>query len=456
MVTHPAHARSGVDGNLAEMRRVASVGTDGKRKVVFVNRYFSPDESATSRMLSDLARELVRRGMTVHVVCSRQLYDDAQANLPACDSVDGVVVHRVWTARMGRTRVSGRLLDYLSFYPAAVTRLLRILRRGDVLVAKTDPPMLSMPALFAARLAGARLVNWLQDLFPEVAFASPQRGSTRIAARILRGLRNVSLRSADFNVLIGARMHDYVLSQGVRTERAGTIENWADGESIMPISRQASSLRNRLGLQDRFVVSYSGNLGHAHECQTLLLAARFMAQDARTVFLMIGGGTKMRTLQRAVETEGLLNFIFLGYQSRETLADSLAAADLHLTSLLPAFERLIVPSKIYGIMAAGRPVIFIGDTSGEIANVIREGRCGSAVECDDGVGLAKAIQRLRDDETLLVQQGSNSRALFEKSYTLQRGTQRWFELLTALQPALSTTSPPSASTMADANGRVAA
>ncbi len=135
-------------------------------KVVFVNRYFYPDLSATSQMLSDLAFRLSASGLEVHVISSRQLYEDASANLPARERINGVEVHRVWTARFGRKSIRGRALDYASFYLTATARLTSLLRAGDVAVIKTDPPMLSVFAAIPVRLRRAKLVNWLPGRFP--------------------------------------------------------------------------------------------------------------------------------------------------------------------------------------------------------------------------------------------------------------------------------------------------
>src|SRR5882724_4124885 len=140
-------------------------------KLVFVNRYFAPDESATSRMLSDLAFRLAGHGVSVSIVTSRQRYENSRASLPPYEELGNVHVHRVPTATQGRARLAGRALDYASFHAAAALKLLHLLSRGDVVVAKTDPPLISIAVSRVASWKGALLVNWLQDLFPEVASA---------------------------------------------------------------------------------------------------------------------------------------------------------------------------------------------------------------------------------------------------------------------------------------------
>jgi glycosyltransferase involved in cell wall biosynthesis len=409
----------GADANTAPTLRA---------RVVFVNRYYQPDLSATSQILTDLARHLARSGAEVHVVCSRQLYDQPLARLPASERLDGVRVHRLRTSRFGRGHLGGRALDYLSFYCACAWHLLWLLRRGDIAVAKTDPPLISLVAAATARLRGARLVNWLQDLFPEVASrlgANPLPGPLD---RLLRGARDRSLRGARMNVVLGRRMRDHLLDRGIPAERISIIENWA-GQEAAPASPAHSRLRLALGLRDRFVAAYSGNLGRAHDYRAILEAATLLQPDARFVLLMIGGGAGMDALRAAAQQRRLGNLLFLPYQPRETLADSLAAADVHLATLLPELEGLIVPSKFYGILAAARPVLFIGDAHGELPGIIHDEGCGATVASGDGAALAQALRRLQADPDGVAAMGRRAHALFLRQYTAARALGQWTQLL---------------------------
>src|SRR3954470_2824798 len=157
------------------------------RRVLFVNRFFHPDHSATSQMLSDLSFHLAERGWNVEVITSRQRYDDASAKLPPREIVRGVDVRRVWSTRFGRGFLPGRAIDYATFYVSAFFALLRRGGRGATIVALTDPPLISVVAALAAMLRGAALVNWTQDLFPDVAEALGMRG-----VQLLRGIRDWS------------------------------------------------------------------------------------------------------------------------------------------------------------------------------------------------------------------------------------------------------------------------
>jgi colanic acid biosynthesis glycosyl transferase WcaI len=402
-------------------------------RLVFVNRYFYPDVSATSQMLHDLAGRLASAGHAVVVVCSRQLYDDPTGGLPAREIIDGVQVHRVRTAGFGRGSLPGRALDYLSFYVAAGLLLLSLVRQDDLVVAKTDPPLISVVAGIVARLRGARLVNWLQDIFPEVALRLDAVPLPDAIHGLLGRLRDWSLHRAAVNVVLGSRMRDYVLSRGIPASKVAVIENWADGSVAAPLRPAASVLRRRLGLGDALVVGYSGNLGRAHDVETLLAAAKLLRDEQDVVFLMVGGGNKMQELQRHVPLQGLeRNFRFLPYQPRELLADSLAAADVHLVTLLPDLEGLIVPSKFYGILAAGRPAVFVGHADGEISRIIRSHGCGDVVKSGDAVALAQVLRELRDDPASRLEMGRRALELHRRRYTAETACERWSSLIAGI------------------------
>jgi colanic acid biosynthesis glycosyl transferase WcaI len=406
-----------------------------KPRVYFVNRYFYPDESATAQLLTELAFGLSERGFEIHVICSRQRYDAPAAQLPNHELIRGVTIHRLWTTRFGRYRLVGRALDYASFYIACTVALISRLRPADIVVAKTDPPLISLFAAACATFRKAILINWLQDIFPEVA---SQLGANPLPAglnRVLRRLRDASLRAAIVNVVLGSRMREYLCDQGVPPEKIQIIENWADAD-LHAKTAGNSALRAHLSLQHQFVVGYSGNLGRAHEYLTLLGAAETLRGDEEVTFLMIGGGVKMDALKSEVVARKLPNVHFLPHQPRVRLSDSLSAADLHLVTLIPALEGLIVPSKFYGILAAGRPVVFIGDPDGELARVIRRGNCGVTVECGDTEALVDAIRYLMGNVSHREAMGASSRALSD-GYSMKRAQDIWAALLEETQRPLT-------------------
>jgi len=411
------------------------------RRLIFVNRFFFPDFSATSQLLSDLAIHLAAGGREVHVVTSAQIYDAPRAphaSLPAFESVSGVQVHRVPTTRFGRVSLIGRSFDYLTFYRSAWRRLVTLARPDDLIVAKTDPPLLSVPVMSAARRSGAGFINWLQDLYPEVAVALDVPLVRGPVARQLARRRDRSLQAAEANIVVGELMAEKLAALGVARARIHVIANWCNDAELRPLPHQDNPLRRAWGLQDKFVFGYSGNLGRAHEFATVLAAAERLRDDPRFVFLMIGGGRRYEELRHAAESKGLAGaFRFLPYQPRDTLAQSLGASDAHWVSLNPKLEGLIVPSKFYGIAAAGRPVVMIGDPDGELGRLVTAHRCGFVVKPGDADALAGALRRLANEPATVAQMGAAARRMLEARFSRAQALQRWCQLLDGLDRARS-------------------
>jgi colanic acid biosynthesis glycosyl transferase WcaI len=396
-------------------------------------------------MLSDLAFALAKSGYKIAVVTSRQLYERPESQLPAQEAIAGVVVQRVWTSRFGRHNLIGRAIDYLTFYLSAAWRLWRMSRPGDVIVAKTDPPMLSVVTVPIARMRRAKPVNWLQDLFPEVLEAlDADRTSVRRALyNIMRTLRNRSLRRAHMNIAIGERMAERVARFDLPPERIRIIANWADGALVAPRPHDANSLRQEWGVEGKFVVGYSGNLGRGHEIETLIAAIADLERDCQgaaatrgesgrkcnVAWLFVGGGALYRELQAEVDTRKLTSVQFRPYQPRELLAESLSVPDVHLVSLKPELEGLIVPSKYYGIAAVGRPTIFVGDPDGEIARILKADDVGQSVAVGDGAELVALIRTLVADPDLAREMGRRAREAFENRFDFPIAASPWERVL---------------------------
>lgn len=399
-------------------------------RVYFVNRFYAPDHSATSQMLSDLATHLAKIGTRVTVVTSRLRYDHPAAKLPPRESMEGVSVRRMPSSRFGRHGFLGRAMDYLSFQLSATLFVMRHARAGDVVVAMTDPPLVSVSVGWAARNRGASSVNWLHDLFPEVASELGVRILQGPLSRLLAWLRNRSLRAAASNVVLSDSMRKRILALEVDPKSLAVIPNWADGAELRAIGRSPNQLRREWSLDGKFVVGYSGNMGRAHDFETIMEAAHVLRDETDVAFLFVGGGSQARRI--AGEARSLPNVILKPYQPRSLLAQSLSAADVHLVSLRPQLEGLVVPSKFYGIAAVGRPTIFLGDCDGEIARLVKQNDCGFAIAAGDVNGLVARITELRDLTALRERLGHNARRLFDERYDSRIAFESWRKLLRAV------------------------
>ncbi len=423
-------AMAQADGGLA--RRSAK---EPMKRIIFVNRFFHPDQAPTAQLLADVVQALAGADLEVHVVASRQAYTDPRAGLPRAGRFHGALVHRVWSTRFGRfgrfgrSGLAGRALDSLTFMLSAGWRLLRLARPGDIIVAKTDPPLISVLAALVCRLRRARLVNWVQDLFPDVAVALGLLRPVGPAARLLCALRDAALRQAAANVALGQGMAARIAGCGVERQRIHVRHNWVDSALITPLDRLGSPLRAAWGLADSFVVGYSGNFGRVHEFETILEAAQLLRAEDGVRFLLVGRGARhVRVRERATEL-GLGNIVFQDYQPQERLRESLAAADAHLVSLLPGMEGLVVPSKFYGIAAAGRPTLFIGDPDGEIARLLARHDCGLSCPPGDAEALAAHIRLLAANPDLARRLGQNARTATDAHFAKHLALADWTALL---------------------------
>jgi glycosyltransferase involved in cell wall biosynthesis len=246
------------------------------QRIIFINRFFYPDPSATSQILSNLAFALAEAGFAVTAITS-QRSTSANVSLPPAETIEGVEIFRVTTVNSCQNSLIGRAIEYLQFYAAATLMLFSKVGRGDILVAKTDPALISVLAAIVAHLRCAKLVNWLQDLYLEVAHKLGVPLLHGPVGWILRWARDCALRSAHVNVAIGNGMARLLRERGVAANQIEIIENWVDDSEIQPLSSVDNRFLKKVAQQGEFIVGYSGNLGRAHEFETLLGAARLLA-----------------------------------------------------------------------------------------------------------------------------------------------------------------------------------
>lgn len=401
--------------------------------IIFINRFFYPDLSATSQLLTDLTTNLAEGGKNVKVVTGQRLYHNRGERLPGRESYHGIEIRRIRATNFSRFGLLGRAVDFSVFYLLATLELLLITRPGDILIAKTDPPLMSVLVRLVGSFRRAKTINWLQDIFPEIA---EQLGILPNQSRVggmLRRLRNWSLNYADANVVLGNKMQQKLISLGTPENKIHIIPNWADEKLIVPLKHSRNPLRKKWGLEGKFIIEYSGNMGRAHDFEAIIDAAIKLKNHPTIVFLWIGGGVKQAQVQAAAKKEGLTNFLFKDYQPKRRLRESLSIGDIHLVVLSPKLEGLIVPSKFYGIAAAGRPIIFIGDTDGELANVIRRSECGYAFGHDDADLLAEKFLALSRDFDTTSALGQRARKLLENEYGMEVTLSKWTSLFGHVQ-----------------------
>jgi glycosyltransferase involved in cell wall biosynthesis len=399
----------------------------GGMRLLFINRYFYPDISATSQLLTELAEDLDAKGDRVTVITGKTAYFGEEARLPDHEMHRGIRIVRVGFTRFGRSHTLGRLADYLSFWISALWAAART-KNQDCLVVLSDPPLLSVVAALVRSVKPVKTVCWLQDVFPEVALRA---GILRegMVARLLRRIAQWSLRRMDRVVVIGRCMERHLLSEGLPPHTLVHIPNWADGRRIRPVPRHDNAFLREQGLQNRFVVMYSGNHGVVHDFETIFALIRKTRYLPGVCFCFVGEGAWRSQLVETAQAEGWQHVVFLPYQPKAMLQSSLSAADVHLVSLRTEMEGLSIPSKIYGVLAAGRPVIFIGPSDSEPAAIVREGEFGYSVLPGDTQGAFQALLAAYRDHTLLERQGQAARQYFNTHCDRSIATEQFRQVL---------------------------
>jgi glycosyltransferase involved in cell wall biosynthesis len=404
-------------------------------RVLAINQFYAPDHAATSQLLTELCEDLAAHGDEVTVIASRGSYLGG-SKLRATEVRAGVRVVRPWATSLGKASVPRRLADYLSFWVTAVARAATV-TRPEVILVLTTPPMIASGGVLVSAARRVPLVTWVQDIYPDIAVAFGVLPARHPAARGFALLQRETYRAARRVVALSAGMGARLTAEGAPEERVRVIPNWADGRAIRPLDHADNPFRREHDLDGRFVVMYSGNLGVGHDIATFIGAARLVATASPSVlFLFIGDGSRRAEAEEL--SRGLGNVRFLPYQPYGALRQSLSAADVHLISLREGLEGLLVPSKLYGALASGRPVLYIGPRACEVARVVREHDVGWEGRPGDTEGLARVIAAAAASPAWCAEGGSRARAIFEAEFDRPIAVERWRRVLEeACHPALA-------------------
>lgn len=397
-------------------------------RVLFINQFFYPDEAPTAQLLTNLAEDLVSRGFEVAVIAGTGRYLGGRGALPLREVHQGVAIYRVPTSGFGRGNPLGRIADYLGFYLGALLYVL-LLPPFRATVLMSSPPLIAVLGPMVRFLKGSRFIYWVQDVYPDLLVALGRMKRRGGLTRALTTASRWSFVRADRLIVLGGRMRERVLEKGADPRAISVVHNWADGKELFPDSEAGRLCAQRHQLDGSFRFVYSGNFGNSHEFETFLAAAAELKTQSMIRFVFIGDGPQRPGLEKRCGQAGLSNVVFLPFQPRQTLRASLNMADVHLVSLMPNLDGLMLPSKIYGIMAVGKPVVFVGPEESEVAEIIRASGCGFVVQPGDSKSLVGRCLELFGDAALRNELGSAGRRYFREQFDRQLATAQFGEIL---------------------------
>ncbi|WP_225886789.1 glycosyltransferase family 4 protein [Pseudanabaena sp. ABRG5-3] len=401
-----------------------------KTSISIITQFYPPDYAATGQFIYDLATALVQEGFDVSVFTGMPGYAFRQMDVEHQEQINGVFVRRTGSIHLMSKRIRNKVFSSVLFLLRCVIKFRRKSIRGSHLVLTSAPPFLGLIGWFYNKIFGHTYSCIIYDVYPEVAVR------LRVVAPdhwIIKFWEFVNLKvweRAESLIVLSEPMKQLLVKKNkYLADKIHVIHSWADPKFICPLAKSENWFARQYGLTDCFVVLYSGNLGRCHDSRTILKCMQLLSDRPDIKFLFIGNGVGSQVVAKAIAAGELPNVLQLPYQDREVLPFSLTACDLSLVSILPNVGDTIAPSKIYGILAAERPVAVICPPNNYLREMVDQGDCGSYFDNGDAQGLADYICWLAANPQIQERLGKNARRFLELYYTIDQAIPRYIDAL---------------------------
>ena len=385
---------------------VTEPSTSRRPRLWVVSELFYPEEVSTGHFVTGIAEGLSGT-FDVRVLCSQPSYAMRGALAPSDEIRNGIRIHRVQPPLFDKNVLPLRILTSLLVTTSLAVALARRVAPRDHVLVVTNPPMLPYVVALVCRIRGAAYTVLVHDVYPDVLIAVGfvARGGVvdRILSRAVRWLYD----GAEQVVGLGRDMARNISGRMSAPTKVHVIPNWGDDEQIIPTHPNSG---------DRFVVQYLGNMGRTHDIETLVGAAR-LTRDDDIVWTFVGDGAKRSVVERELATGSAGNIALCDRVSAEQLSNTLASADISVVAFVTGMSGISVPSRVYNVMCAARPLLLVADADSEVAELVREYGIGWVVPPGDPVGLAETVRRLASDRAAIASAGAAARALAEAAFT---------------------------------------
>lgn len=401
-------------------------------QILFMAQCYAPEEVSAAVLITELAVDLAKRGHQVSFITGAPNYPYGRVfkgyrnGLYKVEILDGVQVIRTWSYISPSKKNWSRLLHYGTF---SATAFYGGLFAGcpDVLISYLPPLPLGLSAWLLSRIWRVPWVLQLEDLYPDAAIAAGMLKNKKAIAFFL-GLEKFLYQNSHFISVISESFRRTLLAKEVPTSKIEVIPVWADPDEVLP-SPKDNAFRHQHALDDKFVVMYAGNIGLTSCLEDVVHAAEILREQTRIQFVIVGEGAKKELLDADIQSKQLTNITILPYQPREIFPEMLAAADISLVTLNASAAFSSLPSKVFNIMASGRPILTVAPCESELARVVREAECGWIVPPGSPGTLATTIAQSLDRGQELIQMGQNGRAHLEKYYSRNCCVERYEKML---------------------------
>jgi glycosyltransferase involved in cell wall biosynthesis len=389
-----------------------------------ISDIYYPEDVSTGYFMTRIAEGLASVA-DVEVLCGRPAYAARHVRVARREHRNGTTITRLGLFALPKDRLALRALNVIGFTVAVTLHLLFRLRRGDRILNVTNPPVVPPLVAALAKWRGAHFVLLVHDVFPETAVAAGLLSRDSWLFRIAAAGANSAYKRASAVVVLGRDMARLAAAKRGCDSGIKIIENWADLEEITPRSAEQNPFLAERGWTDKYVVQLSGNLGRTHDIETLAFAARGMSPDSPWRFLFAGFGGKQGVAEQAAGESS--NCDYLDRQPRERLSELLAASTVHVIAFVPGMLGLSVPSRMYNVMAAGRPIIAMADAETELAMTVIEEDIGWQVNPGDSDGLVALLDRIVTGDCQ--EKGTRARTVAERRFGYDKVITRFIAVL---------------------------
>jgi colanic acid biosynthesis glycosyl transferase WcaI len=359
-------------------------------RILLLNQCFYPDVVSTAQHLTDLATALVSRGHGVTVITSDRGYDDPTRRFARRELWNGIKIIRIPSVSLGKNGRWRRAFNFGSFLLACSLRLLT-LRRFDVVVALTSPPLISFLAALFVKLKGGSFCFWVMDLNPDEAVAAGWLDEDSPTTRLLQRMLNYSFQQAAQTIVLDRFMKERVVAKGITPARIAVVPPWSHDDQVGYSETGREAFRRQHGLAEKFVVMYSGNHSPCHPLDTLVDAAFALQERSEIVFCFVGGGSEQLKVREFASRHRLGNVKCLPYQPLNELSSSLSAADLHVVVMGEEFVGIVHPCKVYNIMSIGTQTLYIGPSPSHVTDIASQQGKFFLTSHGDAAGVTTAI-----------------------------------------------------------------
>jgi len=388
-----------------------SPATARPRTFLFLSQVYLPDPAAVGQHLADAAEELVRRGHRVIVYTSDRGYDDPSARYARHEICNGVEIRRVPFSSFGKSSIAVRLLGGVSFIAQVVLRSL-LVRHVDAVVVSTSPPMASLGSVLISLVHRARVKFWVMDVNPDQMVALGILGPRSVPVRVFDSLNRLVLRRASDVVVLDRFMADRMNRKLDVAKKISVLPPWPASYPDALVPHIQNPFRAAHGLDGKIVVMYSGNHGPSSPVTTIIEAAKRVVDEPRLVFMFIGGGIGKREVEEAKSP----NVVSLPYQPLDSLANVLSAADVHVVTVGDGVQGIVHPSKVYGAMGVGRPILLVGPDENHVTDILSRADVGWHIANGDVDGAVKVLRSIAGaDPATVAAKGKNARELIQSS-----------------------------------------